>query len=732
VRLEHGSLSGVEEQRSAAQSSDLAAAARLRVAPVPGWVVHEPYPSGENVDDAFVGDGLCLLIKDVQIDLSGPGEAFHMRTAHRVMTAAGASLIAQFSGTFDPKMQEMVVHFLNVRRGERTMSHANIEAFELMRREQNLERRVLDGRRTAALILPDVQPGDIVEQCWTIYTDNPVLRGYFSEWLALEGPPALVLRHRLRAPAGRAIDERTYGGTSAATIHDADGFQDRRWFRQNSPRAQLEDLAPPWQLPVRTVQLADTSSWEDISRHFAGYYAPDGIAAAVRDEAERINAAHPDDPGQRMLEALAFVRGRLRYLSLSLGEGGLVPRPTEQVLTSGYGDCKDSARLFAAVATACGLDAVPALVSSRYGPALPGWLPSVAGFDHCIARVKIADTVYWIDPTRWSRAATAEQYTNALSGWALPLTAAGAPLEQMQGAPAALVLDVREKFTFGKGISQPARLEMRSDYYGLHADWLSEQIANQGLKAVAEHFCKRYRNEWSGIAEAEPMRVEENSADNRVTIIGTYTIEKPWRRTETAMVTCGITDHDLAGDIGYLAKPDKRANEIYLGRPRILRRRVEAIHPVKWGVANIHDVHEVPGLRYSKEILSTGAKSLVQQQELKITAPVAAAGDAAGYCDVMQAVNGLNVLSLRTEAAGERYKAEGPSMRSIWYVVWFGLLLLSMIARLATAPGASTPPEPPSGLAAPAPSDTPGGLQPLGSAPDNGGMGTLDPNGRPK
>ena len=45
---------------------------RARIAPVPDWVVHEPYDSPAVPEEIFVSGGRCMLLDDTQVDLVGP------------------------------------------------------------------------------------------------------------------------------------------------------------------------------------------------------------------------------------------------------------------------------------------------------------------------------------------------------------------------------------------------------------------------------------------------------------------------------------------------------------------------------------------------------------------------------------------------------------------------------------------------------------------------------------
>lgn len=59
-----------------------------------------------------------------------------------------------------------------------------------------------------------------------------------------------------------------------------------------------------------------------------------------------------------------WVTREIRYVSISLGDGRLVPHPASQVLQNRYGDCKDHVVLLEALLRAVGIESSPALISS--------------------------------------------------------------------------------------------------------------------------------------------------------------------------------------------------------------------------------------------------------------------------------------------------------------------------------------------------------------------------------
>ncbi len=131
----------------------------VRVAPIPAWVVHEPIDVSIEGEIEPVGGGILTLYHDSQVDLTTERRGWHWRYGQKVVTRAGAERAAHFAVVFDPAYEALDIHHVRVRRGETTIDHTRAEAFEIIRREQNMERLVLDGRLTVTMIIPDVRAG---------------------------------------------------------------------------------------------------------------------------------------------------------------------------------------------------------------------------------------------------------------------------------------------------------------------------------------------------------------------------------------------------------------------------------------------------------------------------------------------------------------------------------------------------------------------------------------------
>jgi hypothetical protein len=158
----------------------------VRCVPVPGWVRHAPYVSQTPAPEDACANGICRLLQDLQIDLSGREFAWHCRSSQRVLSRAGAERAAHFVVEFDPAYERLDVHFIRIVRGQDSIEYARPGAFQVFRRETNLERLTLNGQLTASLLIPDVRIDDVVEISFTLFGSNPAVHGKFAGWVIFD------------------------------------------------------------------------------------------------------------------------------------------------------------------------------------------------------------------------------------------------------------------------------------------------------------------------------------------------------------------------------------------------------------------------------------------------------------------------------------------------------------------------------------------------------------------
>jgi hypothetical protein len=245
---------------------------------------------------------------------------------------------------------------------------------------------VYSDQKVRRLTLSGVAPGTLVDWSYTVERVKPLVPGdYYSGWRITTG--LLTRRSRLMIDVPASVTPRIH----EQNVHfkrdevQAHGRRVYTWATKDVQKLEGEPFAAvPNTLSVH-IDVAAPITWAELARWYANlsagrYAVSPGLETQL---AEKVKNAHSLEDSLRAVHR--WVSQDFRYVSLSLGIGGYLPRLPAQVLETRYGDCKDKATLFIALARRMGLKAYPVLLSSSGGA--DSTLPSMEQFDHMIAAV---------------------------------------------------------------------------------------------------------------------------------------------------------------------------------------------------------------------------------------------------------------------------------------------------------------------------------------------------------
>ncbi|HVY86323.1 MAG TPA: DUF3857 domain-containing protein [Caulobacterales bacterium] len=650
-------------------------------APVPAWVELEPYARPASPNPHFVSGGACALLDDTQVDLCGPQRAWFCRRADLVIAGVGAERVAQFEALYDPTYEKIEIHFIRVLRGEEVIDHTNSPMFEVMRRERNLEQLKFDGRLSVHLTIPDVRVGDVVELAYTTYGMRPLLGDRHAAWIGFEWREGVVeVRHRLRRPTSRAVAIRTVNETPAPVTQEADGVVDQRWRAFERPTIKGEALAPPWIVQRAELQFSEWRDWAEVAAVFTGGYFEDGaLPAEIEAEVQKIAALAT--PAQRAAAALRFVQNSIRYLALAIGDGGFAPRPIAEIWATRYGDCKDKAKLYCALAQRLGLEAVPALVNTREGMALSEWLPTGLAFDHCIIRLKLGDKTYWIDPTCLPQPSALDHIAQSYYGWALPLTAGVNALEFMGDEPYLHTLESHESVKVGKSPDEPVQYEWRVTMRGWRAEDLRSRFAREGAVGLFKMYAEDIQRTWHG---AKPVRQDiltDDQALNEITTLESFEIADAWRRASNGRHAFSTLDLYLRNSFAKLDSGPRKL-PIYLGHVGKLSRTIEIETAVGWDVTPWSRTIKASNASFTSELKQHAPKRMELNQTLDIRSWTLPASEAQKYRDIVAELE-LSDLLLEKAVKGGKFARSKKAQAALAYWTWLSVGVAALIGFVA-------------------------------------------------
>lgn len=428
--------------------------------PAPAWVEPAKLPS----PDVEPGKMIRYLSQQVRFD-----DGVVSQYAEQLLSLKTPEALTQMgtvSANWYPDKGDLIVHTLALRRGGRTIDLlANGTRFEILRREQGLERRALDGMQTATVTVPGAQAGDELLFAYTITSRDQALGGEY-EWsgIILPQPIPLVKGNIIASwPADSGVKQafhRYSGATPTAT-----------GLRVELPIAKLEDAPPAspsrFNLPP-LVQLSSFDSYREVSDRLAPHYVSEGLIKEGGDLDKRVAqiAQRHAAPIDRAAAALRLVQEEVSYQYNGMDGGNYLPQPPETTWQLRYGDCKAKSFLLLSILQQLGVESQIVLVSSNRGDAIPELLPMPSNFDHMIVHAAIAGKDYWLDGTMTGIRKPMLDFVPSFV-WALPVIKGGSELVPVRPGNLAQPLQAMD-ITLDQtaGIAVPALFDVTLTFAG--------------------------------------------------------------------------------------------------------------------------------------------------------------------------------------------------------------------------------------------------------------------------
>ena len=248
-----------------------------------------------------------------------------------------------------------------------------------------------------------LEPGDILEYSARWQVEKPLATGQFwYSYQFIKG--AIVLDEQLIISVPHEREVKLKSQTIQPTTREENGRQIYTWKSSNLESVSVEEQkkvqsydAIRGLLPPPDVLISSFRSWEEVGRWYE-HLQQEKIhpSPEIRAKAEELTKGLSNDDAKRRA-IYNYVSLRYRYVSISLGIGRYQPHAAEEIFVNQYGDCKDKHTLLAALLSAVGIRAYPALINSA--SSVDQDVPSPGQFNHVISVVAGGSTLSWMDTT---------------------------------------------------------------------------------------------------------------------------------------------------------------------------------------------------------------------------------------------------------------------------------------------------------------------------------------------
>ncbi|MFN7958945.1 MAG: DUF3857 domain-containing protein [Holophagaceae bacterium] len=266
--------------------------------------------------------------------------------------------------------------------------------------EPDEAREMFGDRRLVRGPLPMLRVGAIAEVEIRVREHRPFAASGFRHTLSLGwNVPVHRSRVQLEVPATLPLKHRLFGLPD--TVLTREKVKDLQRLRVDQGLSLPQRAREPFQAfdeEDRPSLLVTTAgSWAQVVAEYRTILEPKladpGLRAWVQ---EAVGEAKTRE--QKIQRILTRLQTQIRYVGLEFGESAIVPRPPQETLRRGYGDCKDQSTLLVALLREAGIEAHLALLRAGEGRDFTPEFPGLAAFNHAIVHLP-GKTPLWIDPT---------------------------------------------------------------------------------------------------------------------------------------------------------------------------------------------------------------------------------------------------------------------------------------------------------------------------------------------
>lgn len=423
----------------------------------------------------------------------------YVRMRLRVLSPLGLQVASQLRLEWNPALQTPTVHRAQVIRAGETTDILDKADFTILRREAALEQSLqINGVLTGVLVNPDVRVGDTIDFAYSVHTeinvfDNPLE----NEIYAYSPLPVDLAATTISWPSSMRVQTRAGRHVTLPPIAQQGDFQVLSLRLIDAEGETFPEAIASRSLPDYGLQVSSVPQWGSIADRIRRAYDQASALPDVPDLAAhvaRIKSEHATAEA-RATAALRLVQDEVRYMALTLGEGGWLPVSASEVWANRLGDCKGKTVLLVALLRELGIDAVPVLVSSTNLP-LDKYLPMVSVFDHVVVKARINGETYLLDGARiGDRSLTPDM--PLVHEYVLPLVE-DARLEHIPPRlPPRPTSAMELEIDFSDGVYSPARVNL----IDIDRGHTATQLQATAAQVPATELSRFYDDQWTAFLQ---------------------------------------------------------------------------------------------------------------------------------------------------------------------------------------------------------------------------------------
>jgi len=303
---------------------------------------------------------------------------------------------SQISISFNSFYEDITLEFANVRTPEGDMDSIKADATQI---QSPSDENFYQDRKDLSFSLPNVRKGSVIEFQYR-YTDtkkivpNQWFDSFSMNWwegrAAGQGVRSDAIANTelsITAPKKFALFNNDLSDVGINySRQEKNNLQILTWKGKNLPKIELQDNMPRDEHRSTQLRSSTMGSWHDIAKWANQLSTPHVVTDANLDKLINDISKKAATPDEKVKAVYQTLQEKIRYVFAHVGRGGYEPHNAFEVLTNGYGDCKDQTILAVTMLRKLGIKADPALVITR-SRGIPDMKVTSVSFDHMIVHI---------------------------------------------------------------------------------------------------------------------------------------------------------------------------------------------------------------------------------------------------------------------------------------------------------------------------------------------------------
>ena len=505
----------------------VAATSFVRGAPLPAWADVLPIPPA-----AATRRAVAVRLEDTHL-LVAEKPVILVNVAQQVNDPSALGQIGQIAMQFIPQYQKLVLHKVQVLRGDQVIDQTTTAQVRFLQREAGLEQGIYSGVITASMLLADIRVGDTLHLQYSVEGANPIFGGRYGQGVSWQRPvPVQLRRVTLNTPESRPVQWKWNSDADASKLTPEvtlrNGMRRLRFEERDLAAVELEPMLPRGAIPLRWLQFSEFADWREVARWADGLF-PQNEPLPPELVPQVARWLRLPSRSEQASQALQWVQSEIRYYSASLGESSHRPHAPAEVLRNRYGDCKDKSFLLMRLLQSLGIPA-RAVLASLAAPQAPGkLLASPLAFDHVIVRATIDGRDHYLDPTRLGQRGPVERMGQGLEDARVLVVdardTAGLATIESPNRKDIFRNELSEKFKLD-AFGEDGELETRQQWSGLAAEQLRLTVARLDPPRLQRLMLSSLERRYPGVAFIGLPELADEVDQNRITIRAKFKVPK--------------------------------------------------------------------------------------------------------------------------------------------------------------------------------------------------------------